>query len=209
MPSTVVIPNNYGIATFRWTFIPAGKQFTVTMGYLDTTFLGDANHAALQISNAFSISTGPVAAANMTTNWRYEGVTTLQRKATGVLIAGSGGAPITGTATASADQSPVFTTWVISKLTANAGRPYRGRMYPPICDALETTIDFNGTINASIASLQQARWTAWFNGLAAGGLYYPQLLHSSTSPAGTPTPLVSLKMRPVVGIQRRRRARGA
>lgn len=209
MPATVVIPNSYGIATFRWTFIPAGKQLTVTMGFQDTTFSNNAALAASYMYGPFVAASRPANAANMSTNWRFEGVTTLMRTTGGILIAGADLIPVTGTATGTANQNPIFTTLVISKLTANAGRPYRGRMYAPFVDSDESAVDFNGTINPSIVALHQARWDGWLATVIAGGSFYPEVLHSSTSPATSPTPIVSLKVRPVVGIQRRRRARGA
>lgn len=208
---TMEIPNLFGLATLTWTFIPAGRQFSCTWGYQDTLSNESANAAAVAIRLAAIQTGGPCAAASMSTNWRFDGVTTLQRISTGLLIAGSAGPALTGTTTASADQPAVLMTTVVSKKTLYAGRHFRGRMYPPFTNQLETEIDYNGSIAGTTVANLQTKWNLFYGTSSFVTDYRPYLLHAAVpvGPSIPPTLVQSLFVRPVVGIQRRRRARGA
>lgn len=209
MPSSVVIPNNYGLATFKWTFIPAGKQFTVTMGYYDNTLVNTPNVAAAQYYSALTATGCPCQAISMNANYRFEGVTVLQRLSSGLLQVGTHLVPITGSVAADPNLNPVFTTLVVSKQTLFAGRAYRGRMYVPLLSGPESNTDFNGGISTGIVAQLQLQWDNFRGALLTPGGYPMMLLHSPSSITIVPTAIQTLVVRPVVGVQRRRRARGA
>lgn len=211
MPTSVTIPSGYGIATHVWTFIASGKQMTVTHGYNDATALDNPSDAANKLYGYATAVGAPCNAPQMTADWRYEGVRVLQRLAGGVLQAGQKLVPITGTLAAATNLSPVFTTFVVSKNTLFAGRAYRGRMYVPFLNVNEAAVDFNGTILAANVTSNQTLWTGYIANINAGLLYFMYLLHVNppVGPALPPTRVTSLTVRGVVGLQRRRRIRGA
>lgn len=210
MSTSVNIPNNYGIATFHWFNTGVGRDFTVTMGYHDLTGLDDPLLSATAMYNAMVGGTKPIVAANMTTFWRFDPVTVLQRLSTGFLAVSSFGAPVTGTAAPGATESPVFSTLVVSKQTANAGRQFRGRCYPPLTITTESQVDQQGNILAAQVTAQQGFWDAFLASPTLANCQ-PSVLHATPLSGVTPfpTPILKLRVRPVVGIQRRRRARGA
>lgn len=210
MASSVIIPNHYGLATYRWTYIPSGKQFTVTMGLHDTFGSDDPTAFSVGHYGALTAASAPAAAANMSTAWRFEGVTILFRTSGGALITGSKLVPLTGTATAVANMSPVFTTLVVSKGTAQAGRQYRGRMYVPFFGTVETLVDENGTISSGTVTAFQAQWATYY-GFSGLNSCPPYLLHANpiSGPPPVPNLITTLTVKPVVGLQRRRRAKGA
>lgn len=208
MATSVVIPNTYGLATYRWTWIPAGKEFTVTMGYRDTALADDPTAAALSHYQYLTATGSVCVAASMSTDWRFEGVTVLQRLSGGLLQTGAKLTPITGTASTGSSINPVFVTWVVSKRTAFAGRQYRGRMYPPFLDLAESQVDYNGVINGGSVTTNNTRWNTYFTNVNITA-YQPYLLHAAPKVGATPapTPITAISVGSVAGIQRRRRAR--
>lgn len=201
--------NGYGVCTYNWTYIPAGKSVSVTCCGWDNAATDDPVFLA-GIAYTAATKAGSVApAAAMSTAWRFEGTTLLLRTSSGLLASGSHLVPITGTAASSPDISPLYSTWVVSKGTPFAGRAQRGRMYPPFTLLSETGVDANGTIGAGSVATYQAQWSTWFADVPLNSSFRPYLVHSFGSSAVTPQPIVSIVVKGVVGIQRRRRARGA
>jgi len=207
---TLLIPTSHGIATYHWTYLPLGRAVSTTTGFRDDTFGAGTALAAAQTHRAAAIATGAACAANqMMSSWRFEGVTTLFRDGVGNLTVGADLAPLVGTITPITNPEPVFTSYVLSKNTSFAGRAFRGRMYVPFLDLGELSVDEGGSINPTALATDAARWLAWFNAVTAAN-YRPYLLHTDVG-AGTPVPtrVTSVLLRPVVGVQRRRRNRGA
>lgn len=211
MPNPLVIPNNYGLATYIWTHIPSGTRPSVTMGFFDNAGSANATAAATNHRSALTGTGAPCAAVSMSTQWRFEGVTCIIRNSSGVLVPGQNLTSITGTLTAPTNAQPVFAPYVVSKTTLFAGRQYRGRMYVPFLQEDENTVDPVGIIGATQQVAEQNKWNAYFTAVTTGGAYVPYLLHAAPKVGSTPSPtaIQSLFVRGVCGVQRRRRARGA
>lgn len=206
---SIVIPNNYGNATFVWRSITQAREFTVTMGFQDVLATGDANAAAAAYRVNLVLAGAPCEANKMTVQWEFMGTRTLLRNNAGILVAGANNIASTGTAASAPNESPMFTTLIVSKQTAFAGRQYRGRMYPPLTLIAENSVLAGGELLPSIVAPRQAEWSFFLTQMNSTN-YPPQLLHDSTNPLHPfPTPITSLFVRPVVGLQRRRRTRGA
>lgn len=199
-----------GIATMHWYHIPTASENTVTCGYRDSTGTYDAGAAASAIRGYWQGAGAPANAANMVTEWRMDGVSTYELDSVGLPTVGASLVTTTGTIAVGTGVTPIFTPLVVSKLTAYAGRSWRGRMYAPPARFLETSVDAVGTILSGQLTIERANFTtlhvAW-----ASGQYKPYLFHDDSASIvhKNPVPVTSFYVRPVLGIQRRRRARGA
>lgn len=104
---------------------------------------------------------------------------------------------------------PPNVTYLIKKSTSFAGHRFRGRMYLPFVDAVDS--QQTGALTGAAITLLQGRATALLAGLVAAGPNASELslLHgvSTTvppSPIPSPTPIVALTGEGFVATQRRR-----
>lgn len=206
MATGVTIPNGYGIMTLQWQTI-AGKSVTATCGFSNVfAAMTDPVAMAAIWCNQLQAAGRPGAANQMSTQWQSAGVYCLFRDLSGGLHSGTYSNVIVGTvALAGADQ-PVYSPLVVSKVTNFAGRAFRGRMYPPYTLAAESTVDMLGNIAGTQLASLRTSYNAFVAALISSALP-PVLLH--VNPAVSPVVINSCLVRPVVGIQRRRRVRGA
>lgn len=202
------IPNGHGQAVLHWRYLPLSRDVSVTLGYKDITVADDPNAAATDIAVSATGLGSIAAAAQMSTQYQFRGVSTLQRTSAGFLVAGADVTVVTGTQVAPTNAVPVFNTLVVSKRTAFAGIRQRGRMYPPMTTNGEENVDAGGTILAATVTALQVFWNTFYTNVSTGD-YPPYLLHSVDPPPPLPTAITSFFIRPVVGMQRRRRTRGA
>jgi hypothetical protein len=108
---------------------------------------------------------------------------------------------VTGTSGTQAVAAAHWSAITVQKVTGKGGRKYRGRICVPAVGMSEDMFNTNGVMPDAVVTDQQSRWTAFFTAL--NGLALPMvLLHSD--PAIAPTPITSLKVKPQVGLQRRR-----
>lgn len=203
------IPNQYGIATFKVRYTPMTRDMSITLGYRDTLAADDANAAATFLRGKAVAAGSIFAAAAMSTSWQFLGCTTLQRSTAGVLMAGADLTAVTGTVAAPTNVQPVYLPFVVSKKTAFAGKRYQGRMYYPMMYLAETDVDPGGTITAGLVASLQTVWNTFYNSLWPADIYPPFLLHELGGVVPLPTRVTSFLVRPVNGVQRRRRTRGA
>lgn len=207
---TLALPEGYGNATMKWTYLPLGRAISCTMGFHDQTGSDAPVTAASAIRSSLITAGGPCVAANMYNSWRFEGVTVLMRNSFGNLVAGANLTPVTGTVAAVAGPQPVYTPMVITKNTQFAGRAFRGRMYVPSLLFAEGNVSEGGALDTAVVTFNQTAWNAYLTA-QIGTNYPPVLLHHIPDvgvPIG-PSAVISLTARSVVGIQRRRRNRGA
>lgn len=192
MPITP-IPDGYGIASVIYQRLLDGHEFVTTWGYHNVgSNAPDA--VATSLSAAWIANFVP---AHCLDSYEYVGMRVLQ------IRSGDEEAAIhlevtPGTATGNA-LSPAVAVG-ITKQTLLAGRKFRGRVYlqPAFCP--EEDVDEAGVIAAGVITTLQDDATGWLSD--ADGAGYPlQLLHKDLS---TPTPLVTLEVRPNVRTQRRR-----
>lgn len=205
MPTGVIIPPDFAIATLIWA-TNTGKQVTVTCGVDNTAASSNASVIAADWLAGFQLAGNPGAAAQMTTFWTSIGCYVLARSVSGILGSATASNTVIGTIASSALDQPLFAPLVVSKPTANAGRKYRGRMYPPLTRASEAVVDAYGNITPAELINLRAAWNGFFLNRFTSS-FKPALLH--TDPTVAPTPHTAFFVRPVVGIQRRRRVRGA
>lgn len=203
------IPNNYGVMTFHWTFTPLGRQMSCTCGFRDVSVTNDVVAAVADWRTKFVAIGSPGNAGSMDTRWQMTSISALMRTNAGFLVTAANVSTVIGSVTAPTNDQPIYSPWVVSKLTAFAGRQFRGRMYPPMTIQDESTVDAGGTITPAVVVAYQSLWTQFLT-TVNGGSFTPQLLHEDVGLA-TPAPnaIASLFVRPVVGQQRRRRTRGA
>ena|SRR6266498_4072076 len=202
------LPNGFGQVTFRWRYVPYTRDMSVTLGFYDSIATNDPTLIATNM-RTFMGSTGrPQEVANMSTDWQNIGTTVLLRSSGGVLMSGVDATVTTGTASAATATQPLFVPMVVSKLTSFAGKHYRGRMYVPCTLFGESSVDIGGTITGGNVGLQQTRWDNFFAAINAS-VWPPFLLHQPVGVVPLPTAITSFLVRPVTGVQRRRRTRGA
>lgn len=205
---TLVLPNSFGIVTSHWIYVPLNRQMSCTFGFFDTAGTNGANAAAASYRNQITAVGGPANPSVMSTEFQHLGCTVLMRTTAGLLINGSDPTVVTGTVSAPANLQPVFLPYVVTKRTAFAGKHYQGRFYPPFTVTQETAIDAGGGLLPATVAALQAQWTSVLVAVNAGP--YPMyLLHSAMPGVPAPTSIIGMLVRPVVGVQRRRRNRGA
>jgi len=191
-----------------WRYQPLARTVSCTIGVYDSGFTNDANAAAFAVYTSLTGAGSPGAATQMTTDWLFTGVQSLLTTTAGLQVAGSHLATTTGTI-ASTSAVPIYTPAVVSKLTGLAGKKYRGRMYVPIMLGNETAVDAGGSLGTPLQTQIQTTWNVFL--LSQNASSFPaRLLHDTTTTGVLgPNPITSLLCRPVTGIQRRRRSRGA
>lgn len=206
---TLQLPNGYGIVTYHWSYNVLGRLMSVTVGVRDVASSNDAQAIANAYQANITGTAKPAAANQMTTSWSQTQTSVLLRTSTGFLVTAQNNTITTGTLTASGADVPIYTPLVVSKLTALAGRAFRGRMYPPFVAQTEANVDAGGAITPAVVTSIGALWNAWL-ATANASSFTPFLLHTDVG-VGTPSPnaIAQLVVRPVTGIQRRRRTRGA
>jgi hypothetical protein len=205
---TLIIPNGYGQMTLKWRYIPLSRDMTVTFGFFDSAGTAGANAACTSWRNQLTAIGGPANASAMGTNWQQTGSTCLLRDSLGNLIAGLDTTVVTGSGSSATATQPVYLPLVVTKVTAFAGKAHRGRIYPPLTLTDETTVDAGGSLTGPAVSALQTQWGGFLAAINAGP-YPARLLHGPPGGGLSPDPVLSLAVRPVAGIQRRRRNRGA
>jgi len=206
---TLAYQNNCYTATIEWTYVPLARTVSITMGFEDASAAASPTALALGIRGTITPAGSISPATKMSLDWRLSAVKVFGRDNAGNLVTATNLTPLAGTAALPSGPQPIFTSYVVTKQTALAGRKFRGRMYFPAFTLPETSVDIGGTIAPAAVTAVQADMTAWFN-LMVGGGFIPSLLHDLTTPGfNNRTPINALLVRPVLGVQRRRRNPGA
>lgn len=201
----IEIPDSYGVATMTWANATLSSPVSCTMAYRVLGGSADPDAEAERIWGYWTGIAAPCTASKMRVTWSFESVSVLQRRIDGVLEASTFSAPIAGTMAGTDGLQPAYSPLCVAKITANAGRQFRGRMYPPMTWGGEASVALQGQIDTvaalpSIRAAYGAMFSDW-----DGSLGGPVLLHSN--PATLPTSITGLIVRPVVATQRRRKAR--
>lgn len=200
----VIIPNGYGNAVMSWTHTGLSRPVTVTHGYETLEGGVTAAENAELIYGFWTDPGAPCVAANMWVGWTFQGVYVLQRNLAGNLFSASYEVPISGTGVAADSPQSPYNPLVVSKTTAQAGRRFRGRMYPPIMSGGEVAVSIGGNLESNYLAAVRAQYDAVFFDWNASGSK-PVLLHSH--PDDEPSPVTGWNVRSVVGTQRRRKNR--
>lgn len=203
----VVVPEGYGQVTWVWQNTQSAKELSVTLGFKDLAVSPLTPDAlAADLHTRFSTGTDrPASPSAMAVGWLFTR-THITVTRSGLPRPGDKVLTVTGTLSATGQNNPVFNPLVVSKRTGIGGQRYRGRMYPPLTYGDETGVDATGQLATGTRNAAQTNWTSLHVSMISSD-YPPYLLHSVSEIA--PTAISSFLVRPVVGVQRRRRARGA
>lgn len=199
-PNPIVIPNGYGLVSYKWLITGRDNPISCGHGYKseDTTQeSADTLNANIQGSDSL------VNADHMNQGMRYIGCVVHQRNSSGDLEAAEATANVVGTV---AQNMPIInSTMLISTKTALVGSSYRGRMYPPIIGFEESNVDALGNISPSAFSDVEEYVQGWWDAVSTGGID-PYLLHSYTKSGVLPAPtkITGFLLKGKVATQRRR-----
>jgi len=189
----MTLPDNYGIATFKFEITASGSQSVVTMGFHNTP-LDDASTIADTL--------GAVWDAEMTGSLlcnTYTFVSCYVLLSIGG-VEQSGESPVGTVGSNTSDPSTPATAVGVKKVTSYAGKKYRGRMYLPAGYVSENHVGADGNIGSTEVSALQGAMDNVLAGFSANS-YPAYLLHTD---ATAPTPISSLIVRNHVRTQRRR-----
>jgi len=200
----LIIPEGYGSATMTWTNADLPSPVTVTCGFKNNVAFSPPEVVAEAIFGYWVDLAAPCHADQMMIGWTFDSVYVLQDRGDG-LESATYASPVAGSQVIAGNpQQPAYSPLVVSKTTSSAGKKFRGRMYPPMTYGGEPSVSVAGYIEPLVALPQiRANYAALFDAWD-GGDFTPYLLHSD---ATAPTPINSFLVRPIVGTQRRRKAR--
>lgn len=208
--SEIVIPPGYGNAVMSWTRSGFDGPISVTLGVRDLGVSDDPSVLAAAVAALMTGTGSPADDANMNTGWQFQPVYCFMTTSGGDPVSGFGGGTVNGTTTNVGEPQAPFSPLVVTKRTSLAGRRYRGRMFPPLTLGYEGNVDINGRIEPVVLlpSLQVA-WDNFYSTMVSSTVVAPYLLHAPSTLSGTPVPTLiqSFHVQPVVGTQRRRKAR--
>ncbi len=206
----LIMGNNQGECTYLFTYTPLARQMSFTLGFYDPTTILPSAAGGANLFRTELIGAGmPYQANQMMTDWVFNGCKVLMRDNSGNLVSGTSLVNTQGTAVSSTNVTPIYTPYVISKTTAQAGKKFRGRLYAPVTLLQEGSVDAGGGITTGHQTGQQTLWTAFWGVRDSSGIP-PYLLHDASTPGpSAATHIIGFFVRPVLGVQRRRRTRGA
>lgn len=196
---TSVIPQGFGVVTFRWRLVGGTRDFTIALAYDPGVIDPAANASSLNTIMKAAGNYGNAAVLN--TQSQYMGVAVTEMDETGPVIAVIPEA-VTGTV---ANQQPA-PNWslLVRKRSALGGRRNRGRFFLPPVAQSEASIDQTGTLNGTVTTSEQTRWTAFRTSMISAALP-PVILHSTTP--FTPAVVTAFEVQSLGATQRRRMRR--
>jgi hypothetical protein len=191
---TLVIPEGFGLATWRFSLVDDPEVMIVTCG-VDTQF-GVSGPQELVGKLADDFMTAFIN-TSIQSGYTFLGCT---------LYAGSAGggtviyeAPRTHVGTNNDNPMTQNVAFLVRKATMSPGRQGRGRMYLPPILVGEGSVAPNGMIQANLMGVLQTRIE---NAFVGGGFV---ILHDSASPGDhTPTPIFQFVLDRQIATQRRR-----
>lgn len=194
----VIVPEGFNNATFVFNCLGLTDEIVTTLGFADDIISPHTpNSMASVIRNAFIGSNRPFQAANMTTEYTFQGVR-ITRTVGGLPVLGEDMTPTVGTQ--SLDSIPANCAVLIKKNTAAGGRRNRGRMYLPAVALQGSDVLPSGFLASGEAAARQTQFDGAITALAAFSIL-PVLFHSD---GGTPTAISSFSVEAQLGTQRRR-----
>ena len=201
----LIIPEGFGNAVLSYQVSGRSNPITVGLGYSPESSVDPTAHANA-IMTAMTLVGTPSAAARMTHDFTFVGVTCTYNDA-GTMVGGASTEPaVTGTQVTD-DFMIVNSTWLVQKRTGLVGKHYRGRFYFPFMDGSEGNANGNGVVNNALVVLMQSYWNTFFTALGDGTpVIIPNLLHHepAVGTAPVPTPISSFLVKSKLATQRRR-----
>lgn len=198
----IIIPPGYAQVTIPFRHVSVPREAVITFGIQLASGTPASPIIANVVQTAFTDAWSTFCDSQVTI-----GPTRLSAGTDGTdNLAVVGTATFTGAVTS--ERASANTALLIRKLTARGGRRGRGRVYLPWILAASNVVETGIIPVAGVTAAQTAanNWLSNTNSLAQ--IEAMVLLHASgnTSP-GTPDPITSLSVDPVLGSQRRRLGR--
>lgn len=202
---TLYIPDGYAEVTWLITVDGDPEPMTSSLG-VNATAIDEAGVGAAATVLGFIVASVLEldTAASVGQDFNYLGYT-WQGRAGGVLIAGEALSTVVGVGSWSAP--PNNSALLIKKTTGFAGRGNRGRMFFPLFDMAETSVDSRGMLTSGALSDRQDQWTQILGDATAdSAIDGLSLFHTITvaQPQPQATPITALTVQPQLGTQRRR-----
>jgi len=178
-------------------------NLAVSIGVVSTPEIS-AESVSLLLHSAL-VDSGLVLASNMMTAYTYVGVEARKMTATGLEVGFTAGG---STGTIAQPPCPVNCAVLVTKLTGSGGRQNRGRLFWPMCDLDESSIDPAGRIVTATLANRQGRWNLLFAAFDTYSLL-PVIFHN-TKPDGSmpvitePTTITGFLLDDQIATQRRR-----
>lgn len=189
---TAVIPNLFSLWTCTFSCAGVARPIQITMGIQPGVGL-TATQQNIAIDNCLVGSVGrPFSAANMDNQWTCVERKILYRNSGGLLLTDVQTSVVAGTK--AIDPLPVNTSVILRKVTAFAGKKYRGRCLLPPLFFQESDIDNAGNITGF--ATYQSLWNTALSAMQSAAVS-PVLLHDD--PAIPPTPINSLTINGRIG----------
>lgn len=203
MPTELIIPDGFGMATLTWRMAGKANPMTVTSGY-STPTPGSAPSDHADAIYEYWTTTGAYCDADyMGSTVTFEGVE-VKYNDSGVMLSGaSSGPPVTGPTLLAFP--PVNCCILVQKRTAEVGRSKRGRLYVPNTAIVESQVDAMGNIASSDWDLLQSLIGVMSDAWVGSAICPPAILHSNILEA--PTSVTSLLPVQQMKTQRRRMRR--
>lgn len=189
------IPAGYGKAIASWQQSGDNAPFHTTWGFTDDGATA-AGTIAAGMTTRWSTSWP---AGSMATGSTYLGTVVYINRG-GTILRGDGPASLAGTWAVTPPASAL--ALIVKKRTATVGKRYRGRMFLPSLGLNRLDVDANGVILAASVTALQTRMSAWLAAEIATP-YDPVLIHPPAL-ATAPTPILTLVVSNIAGVQRQR-----
>jgi hypothetical protein len=194
------MPVGYGIALFRFGLLDDPEEMVVTMGFDSTGgVIPSGNVLAENLADAWVTGTS---AAQMDTPWRFIGTTLRINEGGGALAVYEHIEGLQGTW--AGNSLPNNCALLVRKMTAQAGRLGKGRMYVPPFSVAETNVDQRGNLAGSTIANFQTQMNNFFTAFEA---VVPAVLLHTYPPGGVglaPTPILNLALQPKIATRRLR-----
>ena len=186
----LVIPDGYALCAWKWSLLGDPEPMYTTVGQA-TPVTGQV--VAEEFADAW-LSQFP--ASNMGNPWTFLGATVRFGQPSGPPLIYEAQRSVTGTSNQAT--IPSNCALLVKKATAMGGRANRGRFFVPMTSVGEDGVDGHGMMSGALVASLQTAWTALH------GLLDPVILHDSSSPVSTPTPVTSFIVQRQIATQRRR-----
>jgi len=198
-----IVPLTYADATIIFTCAGITENLSSSIGF--STNVGQTGPEIAEGVHSALVSSGLLVASNMMTAYGYVGIEVGYMQPGGMSLSFR---PANFQGAIAQPPCPVNCSQLVTKQTAAGGRQNRGRMFWPVCDLDEASIDPAGIITEATRVNRQFRWNDFLTALVANDCN-PVLFHNtrpdgSDPPIVTPTPINGFALATRIATQRRR-----
>lgn len=192
---SVVLPDDYGLASLKWTVTGISEFMVVTFGVFHPT----APPADWPVDiNTALIASNLAKAASQFVGWTYGTCTVSYGTPSGPIVYED---TVSNPGSRAGESMAVNSCVLVRKNTGVGGRANRGRMFSPPINLSEAKVSKAGVIDPVDQAAIQADWSSFLTELNTAG-YSMVILHSD--PLLAPTIVNSLTVESIIATQRRR-----